>query len=693
MQQRRNSTLMKMILLAFGSLLAVSMSYAGSVIGPADDGGRPAIEPPRGVRGYGPSAGVVKRIVPDSVEPGSSTNRAPGVSVRISAASMAGSVSAFALTPDGATAVYIADQDVVGRYELYSVPVDVDAAVAPTKISAGLAFGAGDTGVVYFQISSDGGTVVFLADANAGAGNNDVYSVPVAGGAAPTQLNLAAQGPVTGVGIASNGTTVAFFGPATTSGSGTSEVYRATVGSAGSGIQLSNASTTNTGGQVLAADFSADSSHLIYAADESADDVFQWHGVSLSATGPGTDVQLSSALGFVNLGVITPDGATLVYTADETLLGVMDLFSIPVAGGTKRKLNPSMAGDGVTSVSVSADSLRVAYLADQVTPGVAEVFGAELLVAASGVRLNTPLSGTQSTDVVTMAPDNMTVLYESDENLAGTYELMSAPADAGASPSTLDSLAPPSSAGYFSGIGTPVVGRRAVYPVVAGNVNLFSVRYDGSAASNRINDQLGSGKTVRDAFVPTAATRMMAYGVGADGVTETLFTGPVRSDLSPEQVNAAAAAGALGVLGYEIAADEVHVVYLQDETTSGKPELYSRELDSDHDGVGNASDNCSFFSNPGQGAVRLTQTVVAADGQTFVWPNAQDLRWVRGPLASVSTLAVDDSGTLVEAESFSDPSVPASGAGFYYLFALDCDGRSYQTTAGAEPNRDIAGLP
>ena len=49
---------------------------------------------------------------------------------------MAGSVAAFTVSPDGQTAVYIADQDTAGRFELYSTPVDGSA--APTKISTGI---------------------------------------------------------------------------------------------------------------------------------------------------------------------------------------------------------------------------------------------------------------------------------------------------------------------------------------------------------------------------------------------------------------------------------------------------------------------------------------------------------------------------------------------------------------------------
>ena len=69
------------------------------------------------------------------------------------------------------------------------------------------------------------------------------------------------------------------------------------------------------------------------------------------------------------------------------------------------------------------------------------------------------------------------------------------------------------------------------------------------------------------------------------------------------------------------------------------------------------------------------------------------MRWVRGPLGGVATYATDASGTLPEASSLTDAAVPAAGAGFYYLVAPDCPGRSYQSTLGAEPGRDAAAFP
>src|SRR5262249_54019891 len=153
------------------------------------------------------------------------------------------------------------------------------------------------------------------------------------------------------------------------------------------------------------------------------------------------------------------------------------------------------------------------------------------------------------------------------------------------------------------------IGKRAVYPVFGASVNLFSVPFDGSAPFVQINAQLAAGDQLQNAFLPTGASHLMAYGAGpsSGSVTRKVMSAPIRANLPVEQVNVTAT-GTSGVLGYEISSDEKYAVYLQDQDTSGKPELYGRELDTDADTVANAADNCPFIANPGQGTVVFPAT-------------------------------------------------------------------------------------
>ena len=219
--------------------------------------------------------------------------------------------------------------------------------------------------------------------------------------------------------------------------------------------------------------------------------------------------------------------------------------------------------------------------------------------------------------------------------------------------------------------------------------------FDASAPIEQVNDPLAAGQSLFNVFLPSSARRLMAYGFGpsAGSATAKIVSAPIRGDLPAEQVNSTAAAGAEGALGYEISSDEKYAVYLQDQDTLGKPELYSRELDSDADTVINASDNCPFVANTSQTAVVFGPTVDALIDTRFTWGIPLDVRFVRGPLSSVSTMTINLSGTLNEVTGYTDTAVPTAGTGWYYIFAHDCPGRSYQTVLGAEPARDLAPFP
>jgi Tol biopolymer transport system component len=606
---------------------------------------------------------------------------------------MAGSVVTFRVSPNGITAVFIADKDIAGRFELYSVPVDGSA--APTKISDGLPFGGGDNGVRAFEISPDSASVVFVADANAGSGNDDIYSAPIDGSSAPVQLNAGAERPVTAFGITPNSAFAVFFGMDTSFGTNAIEVYSSTIGAAGSATQLSDVGQGNSSGSVVAADFSPDSARVVYAGDGAVNNVFQWYSVPVDAAGPGSDVQLSAALGFVSLGVFSPDSATFVYAGDDNISGTTEVFAVPIAGGASVQLNPAMAGSGATALEISPDGNWVGYLADQDSASVHEVYAAQMLVAGSGTRLNTAMAGSQFAGSLSICPDSGTVVFQADQDTPGTHELFGVPIDAGTAPSTLHGLVPPADVGIFVDLGLPIIDERVVYPVLDSTVDLFSVPFDGSAGFVQINAPVAAGDALFNAFLPPFAERLMAYGLGAasGGLTEEVHAAAVRGDLPLEQINITAGAGSLGVQDYQISSDEAFGVYLQDQDTAGKPELFSRELDSDMDTVINAADNCPFIVNPAQDPLVFGETVLPVSSTTFAWTTAADVRFVRGPLDMVDVLAVDDSGVVLNALSYSDSAVPTLGAGWYYLFAPDCDARSYQTTLGAEPNRDLAPLP
>jgi 5-methylthioadenosine/S-adenosylhomocysteine deaminase len=113
--------------------------------------------------------------------------------------------------------------------------------------------------------------------------------------------------------------------------------------------------------------------------------------------------------------------------------------------------------------------------------------------------------------------------------------------------------------------------------------------------------------------------------------------------------------------------------------------------DVDEDGVLNACDNCPDLANPGQGPVVFGESIHANDATTFAWSTALDVEFVRGNLTQVSTYGFDLSGFLPAATSLTDAAMPGPGSGFYYVIRPGgtCLAGSWQTSPGAEPNRDL----
>ncbi|MEO0532069.1 MAG: hypothetical protein AAF266_16065, partial [Planctomycetota bacterium] len=88
---------------------------------------------------------------------------------------------------------------------------------------------------------------------------------------------------------------------------------------------------------------------------------------------------------------VTPDGQSVLFLADYETQGQVELFSLPIGGGTPTRVSGDLhfAGD-VTNFEISPDGASVAYVAGKTIGSAPELFLKTLGSAAPSVRISDP---------------------------------------------------------------------------------------------------------------------------------------------------------------------------------------------------------------------------------------------------------------------------------------------------------------
>ena len=263
----------------------------------------------------------------------------PNGPVRLNPSLVAGGdVYDFALSPDGKFVIYVADQDIDTRYELYRI--NLDAPGVAIKLNPAL---SANRDVMDFALSPDGAKVVYRSD----SAIENIF-----------ELYL--------VDLANPGTSVKFSGALTPAGSVLSG-YK----------------------------FSPDGARVAYRADQDVLDRTELYSVPIAS--PGVSVKLNATLvqeGDVTRGfAFTPDSTHVGYVADQDVDTVLELYAVALANpGVAAKLNGALtAGGDVCNFTFSPDSSRVAYCADQQTDDVTELFTTPLSAPGTSTKLSPPL--------------------------------------------------------------------------------------------------------------------------------------------------------------------------------------------------------------------------------------------------------------------------------------------------------------
>jgi Tol biopolymer transport system component len=354
-----------------------------------------------------------------------------------------GDVSDFrvAISPDGRYAVYAADQETDGAFELWSVPTN--GSRSPVRLSDRVPSGFA---ILDFAIAPDGERVVYQAIQDTTA-TVELYSVKISGGQS-TRLNspLVTGGGVRGFAISPDSRRVVY--EATQDRADRNELYSVWI-TGGRNTKLNDSSTGVGEVKWHSSAISPDSRYVVYIADQDTLNVDELYSVPI---GGGASTKLNDQLvsdGDVFFASISPDSTRVVYSAEQTTNGVTELYSAPIAanpgprpvgdgvesaGVLRRaprsiKLNSPLIPDGnvdAASALISADSTRVVYRADQQLDEVYELYSVPIL-GGSVIRLNTALVPGGNVHRAAISPDSSRVVYYANQQVADVFELFSVP--------------------------------------------------------------------------------------------------------------------------------------------------------------------------------------------------------------------------------------------------------------------------
>ncbi len=503
---------------------------------------------------------------------------------------VAGDVTDYAITPDGATVVFLADANVDGGFELWSNALnDPD---APRRLNDDLAPGGS---VLAFRLGPDSRRVVYRADQD-GDGLAELFSVPTTGGDV-TRLNGAlAAGGVGAFQLSPDGRSVVFLGAERRGG--VVDLYSAAIAGGNAPTRL----TSLPAGRAIGAfAFSPDSARVVFLADGRAVGTSELFSVPVAG---GAILPLNPPLapgGNVTAFAIAPTGDRVAYIADQASDEAFELFSVPLLGGPAVRVSaPARPGAGVLSgaqcagqrgpwelgelaelapLLVSPDGRFVLYCADHETPGVPELYSAPLAGDAPAVRLNSPPGPGGGVIRFAINPDATSVIVLVRVALAGgpQDQLFSTPIAGGKLPRRLDM--PRWDGSTVTQFALTPRGDRIVYRGAQeqpGVSELFSVHLGGGVPVRR-SGPLAPGGSVGPFSITARGDRIIFLADRQASGANELFANLVSGPSSPVLLSGSLVPRG-AVRSFAVRPRGDLVVYRADQETAGVEELFATPL-------------------------------------------------------------------------------------------------------------------
>jgi Tol biopolymer transport system component len=277
---------------------------------------------------------------------------------------------------------YVADLTTAGTFDLYAADAD---GTNPALLVAG------QTGVeiATIALSPDGTKVAFMMDSTTLNGAYDVWVVNTTGTPVPLLVSparnvlapdLAALSAFTGsLTWSADSKFIGFSGDFTTDGHSQAYEVDTTAATPAAVEMLADADLSGTSAGVRG-DILFDGTDKAYfragLTDTTTFSFFQWDGTQRTAL--ALPMRADNSTANVGAFAFSPDGATIVFSADAPLATAYDLYATPVATWNPVRITaatlPNTNPPHNLAPQFSPDGTQVAFVADYITDNVTEAF-------------------------------------------------------------------------------------------------------------------------------------------------------------------------------------------------------------------------------------------------------------------------------------------------------------------------------
>ncbi|NNF97980.1 MAG: hypothetical protein HKM93_01245 [Desulfobacteraceae bacterium] len=484
-------------------------------------------------------------------------------------AAVHGDVIQMAFSPDGAYAVYLADQESNGIYELYLV--DMASPGTPVKLNGTLVSGGR---VDDFTFSPDSSRVAYRADQDT-AGVNELYLAAVASPGTSVKINSALPdlGDVEDFSFSPDSSMVAYMADQDTDEH--NELYLVDLAAPETSDKLNGALVAD--GDVLEFAFNPGSYSVVYRADQDRDRVFELYTVDIVT--PGTSVKLNSSLvegGDIADFLISRDGIVF-YRADQDIDGTYEVYAVTTPGSSLKLNSPLSAGESVTKFILNYNGSAMAYRADQDIDGVHEIY---YVTGGAITKINKPLVAGRTTGDFAFSPDGTLVGYIADQDTDDVYELYTVDLTElvwGSTKRNTLLVADREITDFQFRPDSQGIIYRADHDT-KGVYELYSASLSTPGTAYRLNSPLPAGGQVRRDFSFHPDSTLVAYRADQENYSvDELYYVDITSPGDVFKLNSTLATG-IKIVNYQVSPDGKQVVYCADQDMNAVFELYLLDI-------------------------------------------------------------------------------------------------------------------